>query len=224
MNNLTFGPGSPKPFHSYSRGDIDLESGNFKKPRKPKSSVPRFIRMIKSVGNQISYFYKLHPLAVLVASLTFGFGVLIVLSMYESSFRLMKYQNDKLGLESDSYPLKNLHNLVMVAGHSIYNSGSCGKFDSEDSWFLETYQKHKGQASTFIAHIKEGVKLAAEDESALLLFSGGETRDKAGPRSEAQSYWTVAEAKGWFGNLSDFFLVHMVELSDLFKFNLKFMM
>ncbi|KAH0434500.1 hypothetical protein IEQ34_026804 [Dendrobium chrysotoxum] len=199
MNNFTFGPGSPKPFHAYSRRDIDLESGNFRKPRQQKSSVSRFIRMIKSIGNQISYIYKLHPLAVFIASLIFGLAVLIVLSMYESSFLLMKHQNDNLRLVSGSYPLKNLHNLVMVAGHSIYISSTCGKFDSEDSWFLEPYQKHPGQAATFIAHIKEGAEIAAQDESALLLFSGGETRNGAGPRSEAQSYWAVAEAKGWFG-------------------------
>lgn len=215
MNNLTFGPGSPKPSHAYSRGDIDLESGNLRKPRKPKRSVSRFIRMIKSMGNQISYFYKLHPLAVFIASLIFGLAVLMFLSMYESSLQLMKYQNDKLSLISDSYPLKNLHNLVMVAGHSVYISSSCGKFDSEDSWLLEPYQKHPGQAATFIAHIKKGVEFAAQDESALLLFSGGETRNNAGPRSEAQSYWSVAEAKGWFGKLSDFSFPIVVQ-SNLF--------
>ncbi|XP_020595303.1 uncharacterized protein LOC110035412, partial [Phalaenopsis equestris] len=198
MNNHTFGPGSPKPSHAYSRGDIDLESGNFRKHRKPKSSVSRFIRMIKSIGNQISFFYKLHSLAIFIASLIFGVAVLIVLSMYENSLRLMKNQNDKLSLASDFYPLKNLHNLVMVAGHSIYISRSCGKFDREDSWFLEPYQRNPGQASTFVAHIKEGVEIAAQDESALLLFSGGETRKDAGPRGEAQSYWGVAEAEGWF--------------------------
>ncbi|XP_028555426.1 uncharacterized protein C57A10.07 [Dendrobium catenatum] len=208
MNNSTFGPGSPKPFHAYSRRDIDLESGNFRKPRQQKSLVSRFIRMIKSIGNQISYIYKLHPLLVFIASLIFGLAVLIVLSMYENSFLLMKQQNDKLSLVYGSYPMKNLHNLVMVAGHSIYISSTCGKFDSEDSWFLEPYQKHPGQAATFIAHIKEGVKIAAQDENALLLFSGGETRNGAGPRSEAQSYWAVAEAKGWFGKGTHLHLEH----------------
>jgi hypothetical protein len=43
------------------------------------------------------------------------------------------------------------------------------------------------------------VELAARDQDALLLFSGGETRKDAGPRSEAQSYWAIAESKGWFG-------------------------
>ena len=88
----------------------------------------------------------------------------------------------------------------MVAGHSIYTS-SCGKVDEENSWFLEPYQKNPGQASTFLAHIQAGIEVAVKDDDALLLFSGGETRKGAGPRSEAQSYWAVAESKGWFGEL-----------------------
>ncbi|MBA0751827.1 hypothetical protein Gogos_000725, partial [Gossypium gossypioides] len=44
-----------------------------------------------------------------------------------------------------------------------------------------------------------GIESTALDDEALLLFSGGETRKDAGPRSEAQSYWTVADSEGWFG-------------------------
>jgi len=102
-------------------------------------------------------------------------------------------------LDSDGYPFANLKNLVMVAGHSVYTSSDCGKVEKEDSWFLESYQKNPGQAATFLSHIQEGVEAAAKDDESLLLFSGGETRKDAGPRSEAQSYWAVAESKGWFG-------------------------
>ncbi|KAF9620862.1 hypothetical protein IFM89_015103 [Coptis chinensis] len=77
----------------------------------------------------------------------------------------------------------------------VYTSSSCGKVDKEDSWFLESYQKHPGQATTFLRHIKEGVDIVSKDKEALVLFSGGETRKDAGPRSEAQSYWAVAESK-----------------------------
>ncbi|CAN4097748.1 unnamed protein product [Withania somnifera] len=63
----------------------------------------------------------------------------------------------------------------MVAGHSVYTSNSCEKVR--------------------IGKIL-GVQNTADDEDALLLFSGGETWKDAGPRSEAQSYWTVAESKG----------------------------
>ena len=44
-----------------------------------------------------------------------------------------------------------------------------------------------------------GVGAAAKDPEALLMFSGGQTRAPAGPRSEAASYWGVADAAGWFG-------------------------
>ncbi|KAJ3276488.1 hypothetical protein HK104_003661, partial [Borealophlyctis nickersoniae] len=62
---------------------------------------------------------------------------------------------------------------------------------------------------TIMQHIQRGVEVAAADPSALLVFSGGEARVNAGPRSEAQSYWTVADAKNkvhqfsmrkWFGH------------------------
>ncbi|KAK2985455.1 hypothetical protein RJ640_006751 [Escallonia rubra] len=109
----------------------------------------------------------------------------------------------KFNMNSDAYPLAKLHNLVMVAGHSVYMSSSCEKVDKEESWFLEAYQKHPGQAATFVAHIQQGVEITANDIEALLLFSGGETRKDAGPRSEAQSYWMVAESKGWFGKQED---------------------
>jgi len=87
----------------------------------------------------------------------------------------------------------------MVAGHAVYTSSKCEKPEGENSWYLEPYQQHPGQASTFVHHIQAGVEAAAQSEEALLLFSGGETRQDAGPRSEAQSYWNVAESKDWFG-------------------------
>lgn len=57
-----------------------------------------------------------------------------------------------------------------------------------------------GQAHSFIEHIQEGIAQAEADEAALLLFSGGQTRKAAGPRSEAEGYWLVAEAAGWWGH------------------------
>lgn len=55
-----------------------------------------------------------------------------------------------------------------------------------------------GQAGTFLSHIRTGVQLAAVDSTALLLFSGGQTRRAAGPRTEGQSYWHEAEKATWF--------------------------
>ncbi|KAL5215028.1 hypothetical protein ABZP36_004180 [Zizania latifolia] len=198
MSSQGFGTGSPKSFR-YTRGDFDLESGISRKGRKPKNSHLDAPGFLNSTLMKIRYFYEAHPVAVALILLSFGLSVLILLSVYETRFRMMRSGN-VWSNEIGEYPFPKLRNLVMVAGHSIYTSESCGKIDREDSWFLEPYQKHPGQAATFLAHIKEGVDLAARDEKALLLFSGGETRKDAGPRSEAQSYWAIAESKGWFGN------------------------
>ncbi|XP_050213240.1 uncharacterized protein C57A10.07 [Mercurialis annua] len=190
---------SPKSFTAYPRGDFDLESGTVKGLRKSKKSSLNPFKMIKSLANRIQYYYKLHPLVMFVVSLSFGITILVVLALYESRYRTAN-SYPKLVMAKNDYPFAKLKNLVMVAGHSVYTSSSCEKVDKEDSWFLEPYQKNPGQAATFVTHIQEGVEIVAKDDEALLLFSGGETRKDAGPRSEAQSYWTVAESKGWFGN------------------------
>jgi hypothetical protein len=57
-----------------------------------------------------------------------------------------------------------------------------------------------GEAQSFLDHIRLGIEAAARDPAALLLFSGGQTRKAAGPRSEGLSYWLVAEAADWFGH------------------------
>ncbi|XAR49632.1 hypothetical protein NMG60_11032897 [Bertholletia excelsa] len=198
MKSYSFGSASPKSFRGYPRSEFDLESGTYKRPRKQKNSVFHPIKMLESLGNRLKYYYKLRPVLFFFISLSLGITILLILSFYESKFRLMSNYK-KLDMSSDSYPFAKLRNLVMVAGHSVYTSSSCQKVDKEDSWFLESYQKHPGQAATFVRHIKEGVEVAFKDSDALLLFSGGETRKNAGPRSEAQSYWSVAESEEWFG-------------------------
>lgn len=210
MNNYTFGSASnsPKSFNAYPRGDFDIELGTSKKARKPKTSTRNPLTMIKSFASRFNYYTKSHPVLIFCIFLSFGITVLIVLAAYESHYRVVNsYRNFNKGVET--YPFPKLKNLVMVAGHSVYTSSNCGKVDKEDSWFLESYQKHPGQASSFVTHIQEGVEIVAKDEEALLLFSGGETRRDAGPRSEAQSYWTVAESKGWFGQ----FLIFSIFIS-----------
>lgn len=188
---------SPKSFQAYPRGDFDLETGIgiAKRSRKPKKNL---LRMIKSLGNRIQHYFKLHPLLLFLICLSIGILVLFLFSVYNGDVRMMSTYRAAEG-NVDSYPFAYLRNLVMVAGHSIYTSSSCDKVEKEDAWYLEPYQKHPGQAATFVTHIEKGVEIAATDDAALLLFSGGETRKDAGPRSEAQSYWIVAESKQWFG-------------------------
>ncbi|XP_074330456.1 uncharacterized protein C57A10.07 [Apium graveolens] len=208
MLNHQFKPDShsPKSFRAYPRGEFDLESGTVRKPRKHKRSRFHPMKLFKNLGSKIRHFYKLHPFVVFFIIVVFGLAVVLILSFYERRYHVvgnikkLDVELGKFDVESGTYPFGKLRNLVMVAGHSVYTSSSCDKVDKEDSWFLEAYQKHPGQAATFVTHIKDGVDITAKDDEALLLFSGGETRKDAGPRSEAQSYWTVAESKGWFGN------------------------
>jgi hypothetical protein len=101
-------------------------------------------------------------------------------------------------VDPNSFPAPHLRNLVLVAGHAVYTGVDFHLAAREPSWFLEPYQKVEGEAQSFLDHIRLGVTLAARDPRALLLFSGGQTRSAAGPRSEGLSYWMVAEAAGWF--------------------------
>ncbi|XP_057773598.1 uncharacterized protein C57A10.07 isoform X2 [Salvia miltiorrhiza] len=191
---------SPKSFQAYPRRDFDLESGIAKRSRKPKNNL---LRMIKSLGNRVHHYVKLHPLLLFLICLSIGVCALILFSVYDGGVRMMSTYRAVEGnadRDRDRYPFASLRNLVMVAGHSVYTSSSCEKVDKENAWYLEAYQKHPGQAATFVTHIEKGVEIAARDDATLLLFSGGETRKDAGPRSEAQSYWIVAESKQWFGN------------------------
>uniref|UniRef100_A0A6T6N489 DUF218 domain-containing protein n=1 Tax=Timspurckia oligopyrenoides TaxID=708627 RepID=A0A6T6N489_9RHOD len=92
----------------------------------------------------------------------------------------------------------SLKNLIMVAGHAVFNGNSYDQqsLANEQLWTLESFQH--GHTPAFLAHIQAGVELASRDPSALLLFSGGETRKESGPISEAQNYWKIADANGWF--------------------------
>lgn len=95
--------------------------------------------------------------------------------------------------------LRHLTTLVLVAGHAIFTGTrwDMSSLSNEQNWILEPFQK--GQVRTFLRHIQRGVELAANDTSALLLFSGGQTRNNSGPRSEGMTYWTGADALNWFG-------------------------
>ena len=90
--------------------------------------------------------------------------------------------------------------LVVVAGHGVVVANDFKHAERNDAWLLEPYQRVEGEAASFVQHIRLGVQQAAGDERAMLLFSGGETRRDAGPISEGQTYWKVADAEGWFGH------------------------
>jgi hypothetical protein len=88
-----------------------------------------------------------------------------------------------------------MENLVLVAGHAVYVAPDFARPADDGSWLLQDFQR--GEPPFYLEHIRRGAELAARDESALLVFSGGQTRREAGPRSEAQGYWLLAEHFGW---------------------------
>jgi hypothetical protein len=87
--------------------------------------------------------------------------------------------------------------LIIVPGHGVCRLGrtrpkSAGR---DDSWC----GAHAGEASLYIDHIRSGVELSHGRPASLLVFSGGQTRWSAGPRSEAQSYYEIARDHDWWG-------------------------
>ena len=86
---------------------------------------------------------------------------------------------------------KDLENLIVVAGHAVYVAHDFSRLADDTSWYLQSFQK--GEPPFYIEHIRRGVELAHGDRKSLLVFSGGQTRYEAGPRSEAQGYWLVAD-------------------------------
>jgi hypothetical protein len=98
---------------------------------------------------------------------------------------------------------KKAKHLIVVAGHSVTVSGHLEDAGNDESdWFLLSYQKGQGLPQAIHAHILAGIQEAHKDPSALLVFSGGETRAVSGPQTEAQAYYHVADAmKLWRGTV-----------------------
>ena len=87
-------------------------------------------------------------------------------------------------------------NAVIVAGHAICTDPTHPH--EESNWILLPFQRN--EVPCYIGHIEAGVRAAAVDPDALLVFTGGYSRPGAGPRSEAQSYYWIADHLGWFGH------------------------
>lgn len=147
-----------------------------------------------------SAFCVLRPLTLLLALLLLV-ALCSWLTLQTSDVRLGRAATAELqSLPPPPDEWASASHLIVVAGHAVYSaaSHSAEAVRSEDSWQLESFQR--GQLSTMLKHIEKGVALAAADNNSLLLFSGGETRPEAGPKSEALSYYEAAEALGWFGH------------------------
>jgi hypothetical protein len=105
--------------------------------------------------------------------------------------------------------LKTLDTLIIVPGHAIYVGSEPAHAKSTAHWrgTFPGYQDND-EVELYWDHIRTGVLVAArrkekndtKELTSLLVFSGGETRPKAGPYAEAQSYWFLAYQNNWFGH------------------------
>lgn len=92
---------------------------------------------------------------------------------------------------------ENLRRLVIVPGHGICREGCTSPQLAalDRSWI----GAHPREAELLVQHMTSGVREAAMDPLALLVFSGGQTRVAAGPRAEGLSYLEVARNAAFWG-------------------------
>lgn len=93
-------------------------------------------------------------------------------------------------------PIEKCTHLVIVPGHAIQRCSSWRELQTPACWTLLPYQVN--QTQDFISHLRVGIEVAAKDPNALLVLSGGQTREAAGPYSESSSLLRMAELADWF--------------------------
>ncbi|GAA5821038.1 hypothetical protein JCM10212_006520, partial [Sporobolomyces blumeae] len=87
---------------------------------------------------------------------------------------------------------EELNHLVMVPGHAIWQGCDASLSTTDDDWVLQEFQKDGNHVSTYLRHIARGAEIAVQDPRALLIFSGGQTREGA-TLTEALSYLRIAK-------------------------------
>lgn len=96
---------------------------------------------------------------------------------------------------TDSVPsppkgVEKLNHMVLVPGHAIWAGNDFKDRFNDENWILEPYQRG-GSVKTFWKHIEKGVEIADADPTALLIFSGGQTRTTS-LQTEAESLLALA--------------------------------
>lgn len=88
--------------------------------------------------------------------------------------------------------------LILVPCHGVYTSptASRGEARRDTSWALDPFQKGIGTGTMILEHIETAFRALNRDGSAVLVFSGGQTKQGAGPMTEAQSYWFLSQHLG----------------------------
>lgn len=103
---------------------------------------------------------------------------------------------NKVGTAMSELDRRALDTLVLVAGHAIHVAPDFLDPFVDESWSLLPFQE--GEPRAYVEHIQAGIELATRNPASLLVFSGGQTRADAGPRSEGRSYWRIADhLLGW---------------------------
>ena len=86
--------------------------------------------------------------------------------------------------------------LIIVPGHGVYVGKSKDDTSKDDAW----EGIFSGEGAYYAEHAEQAVKRAAKNPEAVVAFSGGATRETAGKRSEAESYFDIARQWGWWGS------------------------
>jgi len=81
--------------------------------------------------------------------------------------------------------------LVILPCHSIWRGGS-GHGEARDEWELADFQIQGYDHLCFKDHIHRSIEYTQTHPEAYLVISGGQTKPKCGPISEAQSYYQLA--------------------------------
>ena len=84
--------------------------------------------------------------------------------------------------------------LFILGGHAICTDPLRAQYD--DAW-VGGFPR---EGPKYLEHIQATIEECAKEPTSILVFSGGMTREEAGRRSEADSYYCIAEANGWFGH------------------------
>jgi hypothetical protein len=113
-----------------------------------------------------------------------------------------------------------LKDLIVVAGHAAFRADQSTvppTPEADAGWVLQSFQL--GEPPFYIEHIRRGVVLAANNPRALLLFSGGHTRQEAGDWSEASTYLAIARHYDWWVPANNSGLrMHLSDQTDLEEF------
>lgn len=167
-------PDDHRPTHSYSRS----------RTRRP--SHLEFLTSRARVTN----------LAVILLGVCTGFSILFNAYHYlQTPSGGGSFPTGLMSTIDRGWTPQQLHHLVVVPAHAIWEGRTHDERFDEDKWTLEEYQKGGGRVKAFVKHIEEGLSLTMMDSKALLVFSGGQTRPSSST-TEAESYLRLALTLG----------------------------